>query len=308
MLARGASEVGSAKGSNGAGAGRNSPSRRAGGAGSSCSRRRRQLPRSPRVRRLSRPRWNRPAPRASRKRASANGWGIQRQLRLKGGCGPPRRVDGPGLDSAIAHSLTTARTAAWRCPLQGRRARMARIEYDEDDHDDDGGPGRDWRRTLLTWGLAAVGLGLGFLVPYVVYLDHQVGKRFGQLQWQEPTRVYARPLVLARGGAMDPRTLKLELEAAGYRAGDGRQPGTWSDEDGRWTIASRGFADVDGPVAPSRVEVRLADGEVARVRDLVGERDAARVRLDPARIATLYGRQQEERRLVRVSERSEEHT
>src|SRR5690606_13050374 len=50
------------------------------------------------------------------------------------------------------------------------------------------------------------------------------------------------------------------------------------------------------------VEVRLADGEVARVRDLVGERDAARVRLDPARIATLYGRQQEERRLVRVSE------
>ena len=39
---------------------------------------------------------------------------------------------------------------------------MARIEYDEDDHDDDR-PARDWRRTLLTWMLALAGLGLGFL-------------------------------------------------------------------------------------------------------------------------------------------------
>ena len=42
---------------------------------------------------------------------------------------------------------------------------MARIDYDEDEDDlDDGGPrAPDWRRRLLTWALAAVGLGLGFL-------------------------------------------------------------------------------------------------------------------------------------------------
>ncbi|HEY4531374.1 MAG TPA: penicillin-binding protein 1B [Luteimonas sp.] len=179
---------------------------------------------------------------------------------------------------------------------------MARIDYDEDDHDDSGSPRRDWRRTLLTWVLAAAGLGLGFLVPYVLYLNHQVGERFGQLQWQVPTRVYARPLELAPGMAMDARTLKLELEAAGYREGNGQRPGTWNTQDGRWTIASRGFTDVGGEVQPSRVEVQLARGTVAKVRDLVAGRDAERVRLDPARIATLYGRQQEERRLVRVEE------
>ena len=179
---------------------------------------------------------------------------------------------------------------------------MACIDYDEDDHDDPGSPRRDWRRTLLTWTLAVAGLGLGFLVPYMLYLNHQVGERFGQLQWQVPTRVYARPLELAPGMAMDARTLRLELEAAGYREGDGQRPGTWSSEDSRWTIASRGFIDVGGEVPGSRVEVRLGRGTVAAVRDLVGGRDAARVRLDPARIATLYGRQQEERRLVRVEE------
>src|SRR5690606_851677 len=88
----------------------------------------------------------------------------------------------------------------------------------------------------------------------------------------------------------------------GYREGDGRRPGTWSSDEGRWTIASRGFTDVAGEVPASRVEVHLAKGAVAKVRDLVGGRDAARVRLDPARIATLYGRQQEERRLGRVQE------
>ncbi|MBJ6985368.1 penicillin-binding protein 1B [Luteimonas sp. MC1750] len=180
---------------------------------------------------------------------------------------------------------------------------MARIDYDEDDHDDAAGsPRRDWRRTLLTWVLAAAGLGLGFLVPYMLYLNHQVGERFGQLQWQVPTRVYARPLELVPGVAMDARALRLELEAAGYREGDGQRPGTWASDDGRWTIASRGFTDVGGEVPASRVEVQLAKGTVARMRDLAGGRDAARVRLDPARIATLYGRQQEERRLVRVQE------
>ena len=64
---------------------------------------------------------------------------------------------------------------------------MARIDYDEDDHDDSGSPRRDWRRTLLTWLLAIAGLGLGFLVPYMLYLNHQVGERVGQLPWQVPT-------------------------------------------------------------------------------------------------------------------------
>ena len=180
---------------------------------------------------------------------------------------------------------------------------MARIDYDEDDDlEGEGADAPDWRRRLLTWGLAAVGLGLGFLIPYTLYLNHQVSQRFGQLQWQLPTRVYGRPLELAPGLAMDTRTLKTELEAASYHEGDGQRPGTYHHEGSRWTIASRGFNDVTGPVRPSRIEATVSGGRVRQVRDLVGKRAVDSARLDPARIATLYGQKQEERRLVRIEE------
>ena len=143
-----------------------------------------------------------------------------------------------------------------------------RIDYDEDDDIGGDGPSPDWRRRAITWGLAAIGLGLGFLIPYTLYLNHQVGERFGQLRWQIPTRVYARPLELAPGSAMDAQTLKTEHDAASYRDdGAGVRPGTSVRKGGRWLIASRGFYDVDGRVAPRRIEVALSGGRVAGGRD-----------------------------------------
>ena len=183
---------------------------------------------------------------------------------------------------------------------------MARNDYDdealdEDDIDDGGGPG--WRQRLLTWGLALVGLGLGFLIPYTLYLNHQVTERFGELRWQIPTRVYARPLQVAPGLAMDAQTLKTELDAASYRDdGTGQAPGTYAREGGRFTISSRGYIDVDGRVAPRRIQVSLSGGRVASVRDIARKQALKAARLDPARIATLYGQKQEERRLVRLEE------
>ena len=162
---------------------------------------------------------------------------------------------------------------------------------------------RAWRRRLITAVLVAGGLAAGFLVPYMLYLNHQVGERFGQLQWQLPTRVFGRPLALRPGLAMDAQTLKTELDAAGYREdGAGVRPGTYLRDGGRWLIASRGFDDVDGPVAPSRIEVRLSGGRVASLSDAARQRPLEAARLDPARIATLYGQQQEERRLVQLEE------
>ncbi|TWT20113.1 penicillin-binding protein 1B [Luteimonas marina] len=181
---------------------------------------------------------------------------------------------------------------------------MARIEYDEDDHDDDahGASGSDWRRRLVTWALAAIGLGIGFLVPYTLYLNHQISERFGELRWQLPTRVYARPLRLAPGLAMDAQTLKTELDAASYREGDGVRAGTYQRDGGRWTISSRGFRDLDGAVGPSRIEATLSGGRVGALKDLAGDKAIKAARLDAARIATLYGQRQEERRLVRVED------
>lgn len=182
-------------------------------------------------------------------------------------------------------------------------------EHDDlDDRDEDSDSDRSPRtrrllRRLAVWGLALAGIGLGFLIPYTLYLNQQVTERFGALRWQVPTRVYARPLTVAAGVAMDERTLKTELGAASYRDdGRGERPGTYALKGSRWTISSRGFEDVGGSVGPSRIELTLSGGRIRSVRDLVGSKPVRYARLDPARIATLYGQNQEERRLVRVSE------
>ena len=163
---------------------------------------------------------------------------------------------------------------------------MARIEYEDEDADDAVPETPRWRRRAVTAVLAVVGLGLGFLIPYTIYLNQQISERFGELRWQVPTRVYARPLQLAPGVTMNAATLKTELDAAGYREGDGVKPGTYATEGARWTISSRGFRDVDGVVAPARVQVTLANGRVSRLRDGSGERNLEVARMDAARIAT----------------------
>jgi len=161
------------------------------------------------------------------------------------------------------------------------------IDYDEDE---DGAPeAGQWKRRLVTWTLAAVGLGLGFLIPYMLYLNHQVSERFGRLQWQIPTRVYARPLELRPGLVLDTRTLKTELDAASYHPGDGSRAGSYVQDGGRWKISSRGFNDVDGAVPARRIEVVVSGGRVASVRDVASKGKLKVSRLDPARIATLYG-------------------
>ncbi len=178
-------------------------------------------------------------------------------------------------------------------------------DYEDEDDALDGadGEGRGWRRRAMGWGLVAIAIGLGFLIPYTLYLNHQVTLRFGQLRWQVPTRVYARPLQLAQGMAMDARTLKTELDAASYRDdGNGERPGTYGSKGGRWHIANRGYQDVGGKIGPSRLEVVVSGGRVLSVRDLTRNRAVKSAKLDPARIATLYGQKQEERRLVRIAE------
>lgn len=183
---------------------------------------------------------------------------------------------------------------------------MPRIEDDDlrdgdaDDVDtgDEGGGGGGLLRLVLL-GLALL---LGFLIPYLLYLNHEVGERFGKLRWQVPTRVYARPLVLRDGLAMDTQTLQMELNAAAYRAGDGNAPGSYARNGVRWRISSRGYDDIDGRVAPAVIEVTLSGSTVATIRDVSGKRMLRSARMDPARIATLYGQLQEERRLVRIDE------
>lgn len=157
-----------------------------------------------------------------------------------------------------------------------------------------------WVRAPFWFGL---GLLLGFGIPYGIALDRLVRQRVAELTWSEPSRVYARPLRLARGQRLDARTLLAELGAARYREADpALAPGTYHREGNAFVLATRAFTGARGPQPARRLEVVLAAGRVARLADADTGAALPEAHLDPARIATLYGARQQERRFVRVAD------
>ena len=150
-----------------------------------------------------------------------------------------------------------------------------------------------------------IGLGLlvGFVLPYTLVLNKRVQDRFSDLVFAVPTRVYARPLPLSTGEPMSPAALELELTFAGYsHDGRGDVAGSWMKQGSRYTISSRGYAGPDGGELPKRIRVTVGSGEVQSVQDAASGKPIALTHLDPARIATLYGATQEERRFVQLAD------
>ncbi|MGH8164667.1 MAG: transglycosylase domain-containing protein, partial [Rhodanobacteraceae bacterium] len=156
----------------------------------------------------------------------------------------------------------------------------------------------------LRWPvLTGAGFALGFLIPYMLTLDARVRSRVGEIAFSQPTRVFARPQRLAPGVAMSADALELELTAAGYTP-DARAhvPGGFDREGEHFIVASRGYAGPDGGELPRRVQVALSHGQIASVKDFTSGQTLHETHLDPARIATLYGAEQEERQVVRLDE------
>ncbi|TAL74006.1 MAG: penicillin-binding protein 1B [Rhodanobacter sp.] len=147
------------------------------------------------------------------------------------------------------------------------------------------------------------GLFVGFVLPYALVLNQRVQQRFSDLVFAVPTRVFARPLPLSPGDPMTPAALQLELTFAGYvEDSHGKVPGTWMKRGATYTISSRGYAGPDGGELPKRIEVTLGQGRVQRVRDLLTGAAMPLAHLDPARIATVYGAKQVDRRIVRLAD------
>lgn len=159
-----------------------------------------------------------------------------------------------------------------------------------------------WRFLRAPFWLGA-GLSVGFLAPYAIYLDSQVRARFDDLSWDLPSRVYARPLELKTGMPMSAEALLLELAASRYEHDpSARMPGTYAQDGGRFTIATRAFSDADGRTPARRFVVSLSANSVTALADAASGAALDAVRIDPARIATLYGAEQEERRVVTLEQ------
>jgi penicillin-binding protein 1B len=159
-----------------------------------------------------------------------------------------------------------------------------------------------WRFLRVPFWLGS-GTVCGFLAPYALYLDAQVRERFDDLSWDLPSRVYARPLELKAGLPLSADTLVLELSASRYeKDAAARTPGTYARNGSQFTIAARSFADAQGREPGRRINVTLSANSVTALADANSGAPLERTRLDPARIATLYGAEQEERRVIKLEQ------
>ena len=158
--------------------------------------------------------------------------------------------------------------------------------------------GRAWRLALLLGGVA-----LGLLLPWVLYLNHQVTTEFEGRKWDLPSRVFARSLDLYPGLPLSLADLETELRVSGYRrAEQAARPGQYRVAGGTVEIHRRAFRFPEGAEDAQRIEVRLAGGVVERVRDAGRSVAVDLARLDPAEIASIYPLQKEDRTLVDIEE------
>ncbi|GLQ95829.1 penicillin-binding protein 1B [Dyella mobilis] len=141
------------------------------------------------------------------------------------------------------------------------------------------------------------------MLPYSLILNKRVQNRFNDLVFAVPTRVYSQPLRLAAGVPMNPATLEVELTFSGYVSdGHGDVPGSWAKRGSTYYISSRGYAGPDGGELPKHIRVVLGQGLVESVTDLLSNKEIQSTHLDPARIATVYGAEQEDRSIVQLSD------
>jgi len=157
---------------------------------------------------------------------------------------------------------------------------------------------RAWRLALLLGGVF-----LGLMVPWVIYLNHQVTSEFEGRKWDLPSRVYARALDLYPGAALTLADLETELKISGYRRSDRLdRPGLYRVAGSTVDIHRRAFRFPEGADEARRIELRLSGGVIDRLRDPVSGQGLDLARLDPAEIASIYPLQKEDRTLVRLAD------
>ncbi len=206
---------------------------------------------------------------------------------------PPRKAGGKK-KTGRSTKKTTRKRPAKKSPARrgssGKRSVAAR-------------PKRSLFGRLVRLCLLFMGLGLGLLVPWLLWLNHLVTSEFEGRKWDLPSRVYARPLELYEGLAMSPLALERELESAGYRkVASADREGTWSGSGGNYIVFRRGFRFEDGHQEALKFRLGLDGGRVSRLASPAGGGGLGLVRLDPAEIASIYPLHEEDRTLVSLDQ------
>ncbi|MEL7060374.1 MAG: PBP1A family penicillin-binding protein [Acidobacteriota bacterium] len=156
-----------------------------------------------------------------------------------------------------------------------------------------------WSRSW-PWLLGAV-VALLLVAFFLAWPFWRLSAQFGAQPSRQPSRLYARPMVVAPGSALSSDALATALEAAGYRATEQvAGPGQYRVAEGVVELHRRRFSSPRGPAGGDRLRFELARGRIARVvRD---DRELRGVWLDPPLLASYYDDDFQERRPVAIEE------
>lgn len=129
------------------------------------------------------------------------------------------------------------------------------------------------------------------------WIDRTVSHRFEERTRTFPSRVFAAPFALRRGGPIDPEGLEAQLRRRGYREvkASPSRPGEYRQRGGDWDLFLREAETPRGRREALQVRLDSWWGRVRRIRDLRTATALDEVTLEPEPLFSFYGDVQEER-------------
>lgn len=140
------------------------------------------------------------------------------------------------------------------------------------------------------------------LAGWLVYLDAVVREKFEGKMWAIPASVYARPLELYAGAALNADLLAWELKALGYRQVSSRlEAASFQRKGNEFAIRLRPFHFADEALPEREIKLSIQGDTVVSLAQFNG-RSLDFTRVDPLKIGGIYPRQKEDRILIKLDE------
>ncbi len=159
------------------------------------------------------------------------------------------------------------------------------------------------RRLLRKLAWFALKAGFAAVLAYCFFWGIVAWERFGSKKWELPARVYARPLELYPGLALNADNLARELSLLRYRKTNRIEvPGSYSVDKNVFTLYCRPFEFPDGPEPPRKIRVAIQGGKVSALTEVETGKNASIARLDPALVGSFYPASEEDRLWVKLED------
>jgi penicillin-binding protein 1B len=143
-----------------------------------------------------------------------------------------------------------------------------------------------------------------FVGFHMAKLNSQVRAQFEGKRWALPARVYASPMELHPGKAVDANSFMRELNALGYReVPEPKGVGEFRRRNDTFFVKTRAFDFWDGSEQSRSLRFQFAqEGTITQITDLEKKQNLVLQRLEPRLIGKIYPTHNEDRILVELDQ------